>query len=156
MNLLFDTNIILYLIRDKSSGEQLEKFLNPSGKSIFISLVSVAELYSIAFQNQWKEPQRQKLEAFLENVQIIMVDDFLTRLYVEIDAFSQRKHPGFQNYAFSTPRNMGKNDLWIAATTSLLQLRLMTTDFDFDHLESHFLSVQRIDTDLIKAIINQS
>lgn len=31
-------------------------------------------------------------------------------------------------------RNMGKNDLWIAATALYLDLPLHTTDNDFDHL----------------------
>jgi tRNA(fMet)-specific endonuclease VapC len=39
---------------------------------------------------------------------------------------------------------MGKNDLWIAATASLLNLKLVTTDRDFDHLETSFLSLQKI------------
>jgi predicted nucleic acid-binding protein len=39
---------------------------------------------------------------------------------------------------------MGKNDLWIAATASLLNLQLVTTDKDFDHLETSFLSLRRV------------
>ncbi len=33
-----------------------------------------------------------------------------------------------------TARNMGKNDLWIAATAWYLDLLLHTADNDFDHL----------------------
>jgi predicted nucleic acid-binding protein len=43
-------------------------------------------------------------------------------------------------------RNMGKNDLWIAATASVLKAKLLTTDRDFDHLDSEFLEVIYIDT----------
>jgi tRNA(fMet)-specific endonuclease VapC len=39
---------------------------------------------------------------------------------------------------------MGKNDLWIAATASLLNLKLITTDADFDHLDSSFISLQKL------------
>jgi tRNA(fMet)-specific endonuclease VapC len=39
---------------------------------------------------------------------------------------------------------MGKNDLWIAATASLLNLKLVTTDGDFDHLDSSFLSLHKV------------
>jgi tRNA(fMet)-specific endonuclease VapC len=78
MNLLFDTNIILFIIRDKSSNQALLKLVNPDEKSLFISIVSVAELYSIAFQNRWNSMQLEKLEAFLNSIQIVMVDDFLT------------------------------------------------------------------------------
>ena len=39
---------------------------------------------------------------------------------------------------------MGKNDLWIAATASILGAQLITTDADFDHLGGTFLKVGRV------------
>ena len=66
----------------------------------------------------------------------------LIHRYAEIDAFSQSKHPGYP-ITFSA-RNMGKNDLWIAATTSILEANLLTTDTDFDHLNNQFLKVHKI------------
>lgn len=42
-------------------------------------------------------------------------------------------------------RNMGKNDLWIAAAASVLNAKLLTTDKDFDHLNEEFLEVIYID-----------
>lgn len=65
------------------------------------------------------------------------------RAYGQIDAFSQGK--------LSTPplgmsaRNMGKNDLWIAATAHVTQATLVTTDKDFGHLHTHFLEVDWVD-----------
>jgi predicted nucleic acid-binding protein len=41
-------------------------------------------------------------------------------------------------------RNMGKNDLWIAATASTLNIPLLTTDNDFDHLNGVFLEVKKV------------
>ena len=41
-------------------------------------------------------------------------------------------------------RNMGKNDLWIAATASVYNLRLLTTDNDFGHLDSQFLNLAKV------------
>jgi predicted nucleic acid-binding protein len=38
---------------------------------------------------------------------------------------------------------MGKNDLWIAATTLVIGGALLTTDSDFDHLLPHVL-VERV------------
>jgi tRNA(fMet)-specific endonuclease VapC len=40
---------------------------------------------------------------------------------------------------------MGKNDIWIAATASVLNAVLLTTDNDFDHLHDEFLTVARVD-----------
>ncbi len=34
---------------------------------------------------------------------------------------------------------MGKNDVWIAATASVVEAVLLTTDADFDHLDPRFL-----------------
>ena len=64
--------------------------------------------------------------------------------YAEIDGYSQRLNPNFENYPFDTPRNMGKNDLWIASLAALLGLRLVTTDSDFDHLHNIFFEVKKI------------
>lgn len=61
-----------------------------------------------------------------------------------IDSFSQRNNPMHSSYAFDTPRNMGKNDLWIAATASVLNLELITTDSDFDHLDGSFIKLRKI------------
>lgn len=44
-------------------------------------------------------------------------------------------------------RNMGKNDIWIAATASVLGAVLLTTDNDFDHLQDEFLQVDKIEID---------
>jgi predicted nucleic acid-binding protein len=44
----------------------------------------------------------------------------------------------------TSARKMGKNDLWIAATASLLNASLITTDADFDHLNDVFLNVIKI------------
>lgn len=63
--------------------------------------------------------------------------------YAEIDAYSQGKLKG-EKVDFSS-RNMGKNDLWIAATASIFDLELITTDRDFEHLNPRFLKLTRID-----------
>ena len=39
---------------------------------------------------------------------------------------------------------MGKNDLWIASLAAMLNLQLITTDNDFDHLNGVFFKVRKI------------
>jgi tRNA(fMet)-specific endonuclease VapC len=39
---------------------------------------------------------------------------------------------------------MGKNDLWIAATASVLGAKLLITDADFEHLAGVFLDLQQM------------
>jgi tRNA(fMet)-specific endonuclease VapC len=56
----------------------------------------------------------------------------ITQLYAKIDAFSQGRLQ--ETPLKSSARNMGKNDIWIAATALYLDMELHTTDNDFDHL----------------------
>jgi tRNA(fMet)-specific endonuclease VapC len=70
------------------------------------------------------------------------INENMANTYAEIEAYSQRRNPSIADYPFATPRNMGKNDLWIAATASLLGLKLVTTDADFSHLHQVFIEAQ--------------
>jgi len=63
-------------------------------------------------------------------------------MYAQIDAFSQNKIADRPLPNGKTARNMGKNDLWIAATTSVLQATLLTLDYDFEHLEEQFINLK--------------
>ena len=58
-------------------------------------------------------------------------------IYGEIDAFSQGKLK--DRPLGMTARNMGKNDLWIAATASVTKAKLLTMDKDFMHLDNCLL-----------------
>ena len=111
MNLLFDTNIILAIARDKSRHKVME-YLNPKEALIYVSFTNIAETQSIAFQNRWGYSKMQIIEDFFDSVRIINISDLLLPTYIGIDAYSQCTHPDYENYPFETPRNMGKNDLW--------------------------------------------
>jgi len=63
--------------------------------------------------------------------------------YAKIDAFSQGKLSSLKSNF--TARNMGKNDIWIAATASVLQIKLLTTDKDFSHSKDVFVDLEIID-----------
>jgi tRNA(fMet)-specific endonuclease VapC len=90
------------------------------------------------------------MEYFFNQVRAIEVTDILVPSYINIDAFSQCSHPEITSYEHKTPRNMGKNDLWIASTASLLNLKLITTDADFDHLHANFIELQKVETSEFK------
>jgi len=149
MNLLLDTNILLSLIKDPSL-QLLTNIINPDEKRILISVVSVAEMKSIALQNNWGPRSLQSMDIILNKVSIIEINQNLVNTYIEIDAYSQRRNPKYTNYSFATPRNMGKNDLWIASTAALLGLKLVTTDNDFNHLHQVFIEVQNIKPEIFK------
>lgn len=69
-------------------------------------------------------------------------------LYAEIDAFSQGKLDKLGLKKFSS-KNMGKNDLWIAATTVLTKSKLLTSDKDFQHLDGEYFDALIIDREEI-------
>ena len=149
MNLLFDTNLILTIARTKNPSKLLE-FLNPKDEQIYISVVNIAEAQCIAFQNSWGKAKTIAMEYFFSQVRAIEITDILVPTYINIDSFSQCRNPNFLVYEHETPRNMGKNDLWIATTASLLNLKVITTDADFDHLDNYFINLQKIKPDILQ------
>ena len=144
MNLLFfDTNIILYLVR-ALDFKGIIKFLNPDDYPVYISVATEGEIKSLALQHNWGVNRRNILDNLLDQININEINQLQINPYIEIDSFSQRLNPGFTNYNFHTPRNMGKNDLWIASLAALLGLKLITTDPDFNHLHNIFFEVNQI------------
>ncbi len=146
MNYFLDTNIILAYIRKSTLTNQIDKKYTPLAEenSPIISVVSVGEIKSIAIQNNWGNNKLDLLKKLLDQFLIadINVESIIDK-YAEIDAFSQNRLPN--NPLKSSSRNMGKNDLWIAATASVLEAKLLTTDKDFDHLKDKFVDIERFE-----------
>ncbi|SKC18145.1 type II toxin-antitoxin system VapC family toxin [Dyadobacter psychrophilus] len=144
MGVIFDTNILIAIVR---AGDQsgILKYLNPVNSKVYISIVSEGEIKSLALQNKWGSNRINALERLLNQITIIDITNVGINTYSEIDSYSQLRNPSFKKYPFTTPRNMGKNDLWIASLAALLGLELVTADSDFDHLHDVFCDVKRID-----------
>lgn len=141
MTYVLDTNILLTYLRGKQlsllHGEPLHLLLESN--TLVISVVSLGELKSLAIRNGWGESRLKDLDAFAAQFLIADIHNkAVIDRYAEIDAFSQGKHPTVS--LTTSSRNMGKNDLWIAATASVLQATLVTMDTDFDHLH-HILNL---------------
>jgi len=145
MTFLLDSNILLHYIRQNKTTALIEAQFQPfqGNNSPLTSVVCIGEIRSIAIQNDWGAKKLLAMESFF--AQLLKADintDRIIRRYAEIDAFSQNKLPN--RPLGLTARNMGKNDLWIAATASVLNVKLLTTDSDFDHLNGVFLEVNRV------------
>ncbi len=109
-----------------------------------MSVVSRGELITLGYRNKWDEVRNAKLEELMRKIpQVDINNDAVMQMYGEIEAFSQGFHP-IKTLSMSA-RNMGKNDIWIAATTSVTRASLITTDSDFDHLDGIFFPVIKID-----------
>lgn len=144
-----DTGIILGYIRAAEYAKYIEqkfKLMAPSNISL-ISIVTVGEIYSLAEQFRWGPKRKSLLENILSEFDSVDISyPQILRKYAEIDAFSQGKYATKKLPEGTSARNMGKNDLWIAATASVLKAILLTTDKDFGHLDGEFLKVIYIDT----------
>ena len=144
MNYLLDTNILVHFIRRDETSRRIDEEYSPfsSTNRVVVSIVSFGEIKSIARQNNWGAKKLQLLDNLLLTVLRADLTLDIVERYAEIDSFSQGLHTGMSS-SF-TARNMGKNDLWIAATTSILGATLLTTDADFEHLNGIFLSIEKV------------
>ena len=146
MRYLLDTNILLHYLRESDLSLLIDQRYNPLDSNIheaILCVVSVGEIRAISKINQWGKKKLDKIELLCEELLItdINAEDLIER-YAEIDAFSQGK---LKDRPLSiSARNMGKNDLWIAATASILNATLLTTDLDFNHLHNVFLNLECI------------
>ena len=141
-----DTNICLAFVRGQEIFKKIENELNlVSEDSIsIISIVTKAELLSLGKRNGWGNKKLNSLNKLLEKLFIIDInnsDEKLIEAYYTIDAFSQGKLE--EKPLNDSAKNMGKNDLWIAATTYVTNAELITLDGDFDHLNDIWFKVHK-------------
>lgn len=145
MKYFLDTNIIIHLLRNDLTGlriKQQYQLFTPNNQLV-ISIVSLGELKAFALQRNWGI---QRLAALENILQLMIIADInspdIIEKYAEIDSYSQSRlaHKPMPTSA----RKMGKNDVWIAATASVLQIPLLTTDADFQHLNQVYLDLYQI------------
>jgi len=128
---LLDTNIVLNYIRKYA--------LVPD--ACFISIVTVGELKAFSLKRNWGKQKKDILQLNLGRLHVIDISNTLSDVYAEIDAFSQGLHP--EKKLSTTARNMGKNDIWIAATAYFFEIPLQTTDNDFSHISEFGLKLDK-------------
>ncbi len=87
----------------------------------FLSFQTVAEMRLGARVDRWGLKQRQALEMFLANFQIVAYSDILASDWASI-----------MHEARQAGRRLESGDGWIAATALLLSAPLLTHDRDFD------------------------
>lgn len=148
--LLLDTCIVLHLFRNNDYSEKCKQAINTFSNNpvIVLSVVTIGELEALKKQQNWSEKRLKLVQAFIDDVTVIDVahaDLLLIEAYAKIDAFSKRKgNDDSGRLLDGSAKTMHKNDLWIAATANALDIPLMTTDGDFDHLNGIFLKIMKI------------
>lgn len=149
MKYLLDTNILLGYLKKAPYAEFIENTYNISDHENIsaISIVTYAELFSFVIRRKWGDDKKHKLNKLLLKFPIAYIDrNDLTLRFSEIDAYCQNKHsanpPGFSAIKLSD------NDIWIAATASLSNSTLITTDKDFIPLDKVFINLLHVDQTL--------
>ena len=139
---VLDTNILVLAVRKAEIWQRVQTALSLNSSNMLISIVSQGELYSLADQFGWGSSKQEQISHILSQVHIIPIQsETLVQAYRDIDTFSQAKHRTLKNEVGFSARNMGKNDLWISATTLVTGASLVTTDADFLHLHNVFFDV---------------
>lgn len=146
MDYLLDTNMIIIYSRDSDIAGKIEEKYNffNERNTLAISIVTLGELDSLIKQLGIGDKRQKRIAMLLEDVAKIGLNSAeIIQKYGDIDAFSKGKLQG-KSAPFSS-KTMGKNDIWIAATASTFNLKLVTTDKDFSHLKGTFLDLELID-----------
>ncbi len=150
MYFLLDTNILLnYLKSGRIINHLIKEFdLFSPANVMAISTVTIGEMESLVLQRNWGEKRVDKFIISLNDFLILPINsEDILKSYGEIDAYSQGKLVSKPLPIGMSARNMGKNDLWIAATAHITGAKLLTTDKDFQHLDGVFIDLEYIDID---------
>jgi tRNA(fMet)-specific endonuclease VapC len=132
--MIYDTNYIVKHIR--------QRIIMPP--RVVIPIVIAGELQAFALKSEWGEGRKKWLSDILYEFPIADINMEIVEIYAQIDAYSQGKLEDKPLPRGLSARNMGKNDLWIAATTMYFDFELFTSDNDFDHLVSFGLRLKKV------------
>ena len=127
--MVFDTNLVIRYVRNKQ--------MLPA--RAILPVVVVEEVRAFALKANWGYQKVSHMEYLLQHYPIVEITTVLTRLYANVDAYSQGKLVNYPLPVGLSARNMGKNDLWIAVTALYFDEELHTTDNDFNHLPPYGL-----------------
>ena len=126
---LLDTNILIHYIRGDRVAQQIEIDYNLKKRSPrpLIAYVTLGEIESLALQFGWGDKKITQMRKLCQQLTIVPIERWqIVEKYAEIDRFSQKE--------CGSAKNMGKNDLWIAAIAAVTGAYLITSDRDFEHL----------------------
>lgn len=140
--LVLDTNILVHWLRGKAAGQTLRAAygLDQRRPRPVVPVVVKGEIRSLGIRLGWGENKLAMLDAVLRDLLALDISsEDVIAAYARIDAESHARG-----------RRMGKNDLWIAASASVLGAVILTTDADFDHLHPSIVRVERILVDALR------
>ncbi|MFC5624561.1 type II toxin-antitoxin system VapC family toxin [Algoriphagus winogradskyi] len=146
--ILLDTSLILHYMRGDATFRKVEEehhLLTDPGSIILLSAISIGEIEGFFLRKDYGEKQTERWRKLLEKSIILSIDgrdEKLMQAYAAIQGYCQNNHPRL-NAANS--KIIGQNDMWIAATTYVINATLFTKDKDFVHLKDVFIKLVTID-----------
>lgn len=158
MNYLLDTNIVVIYGRDNEMSRLIEKRheIFDHKNNIAISIVTVGEINAFIKKMGLGDSRSKRMASIIKNSTVSGIHyDELIEAYGDIDHLSTGKIQVKVDSSRLSSRNMGKNDLWIAATAKVFDLTLVTTDKDFLFLKDEVIDVLYIDIDDFKSSLKK-
>lgn len=134
---LLDTNILLAYIRHGLLFAWIEAHyaLTTTAPTPLLSVVTRGEIRALALRLAWGAGKQKHLNELLNLfIEVPLPFSGIVDAYARIDNHCQRNGLA-----------LGKNDLWIAATSQVTGATILTTDRDFDPLHGLFLQRDWID-----------
>jgi tRNA(fMet)-specific endonuclease VapC len=116
MRFLLDTNICIYIIKQKPP-KVFDKFQTLTPSDVGVSSITVAELEYGAYKSQRQEQNRAALSQFLIPLEILPFDERATQTYGQIRAQLERRGTV-----------IGSMDMLIASQAISLGLTLVTNN----------------------------
>lgn len=150
---LLDTSILLHYVRGSDVAKHIDEQYHPSEPPNYpvVSVVSLGEIYSLSFCRNWGSSKQDVLKRLLNAIPAVDINhSAIISVFAEIDAFRLGKHPTKALPQRDSSKTIGDNDLWIAATASVLKASLLTLDKDFLVFNGVFLDVVFVDQEQLK------
>jgi len=139
---VLDTGIVLGLIRKSpwahNAVEAYHVFDNAN--FVYISSITRVELMGMAYRLGWGAQKIDNLDKLLKRIPEIGINEKLIEdKYIEIDAYRENKHHSKKLPNGTSAFKIGDHDTWIAATASVIEAKLITSDKDFDKIDGVFI-----------------
>jgi len=131
---LLDTNHCSKIIN--RDGNCLSKLSEYKNEKFMISSVVCGELYFMAGNSEYEEANLAKVKNFINNIDILDVDNDVAEIYGKLKAKlynilhgdRRRRKKEFKKL------NIYENDLWIAATAIKNDLTIISSDSDYNNI----------------------
>ena len=131
------------VLRGNQYAQAIEELyqLTAGQHECYVATITLGELDAAAKKSGYSARKIERINRFIARTNILGIDtQQIIEAYGDVDAFSQGKTTLTpQDFA---PRNMGKNDIWLAAIAHVYKLTLLTTDKDFVHLAGSLIDLE--------------